>query len=250
MPLRSLNDYDALDSADATDADLHVENGLITDGNGNTVEIGDIQTGAVSWGNRDEGVDRVKDATPTGNLEVRNQAPYVDGYGEVELTNSAHRRTITQIGNTDGNDGDLRTDANGSLTIRFEGTVSKSDSNTATTTYSTTGTNVLYATFPSVSGTVTGFGASGGTNFNVGENHSGTIEAGTPWGTSDTDSFDASVSALVQPAGTDATGYEGDQVSLTVDIDTAESGEDFEAEVTATTRYDTTETQTRTVTLF
>ncbi|MFC7175389.1 hypothetical protein ACFQL0_22015 [Haloplanus litoreus] len=148
MPLRSLNDYDALDSADATDADLHVENGLITDGNGNTVEIGDIQTGAVSWGNRDEGVDRVKDATPTGNLEVRNQAPYVDGYGEVELTNSAHRRTITQIGNTDGNDGDLRTDANGSLTIRFEGTVSKSDSNTATTTYSTTGTNVLYATFP------------------------------------------------------------------------------------------------------
>lgn len=77
---------------------------------------------------------RIKGASPTGNLEVRNQAPYVDGYGEVELTNSAQRRTITQVRDTDGNDGDLLTDGSDVLTLEYEGTTttSKSTSNTIT----------------------------------------------------------------------------------------------------------------------
>lgn len=111
----AINGFIPIGTADTPNTDLHVENGTITDGNGNAVVIGETYTETERGrGKENAAVTHVADGTPTGNLQTDgNGNVAVAGHGPVTLV--GNRRRVTTVSGTDRNQATLKTDANGDV---------------------------------------------------------------------------------------------------------------------------------------
>jgi len=111
----AINGFGQITTTDTPDVDLHVENGTITDGNGNAVTIGEVYDETErARGKENAAVTAVADGTPTGNLQTDGNGNIaVEGHGTVTLVGD--RRRVTTVGGTNRNAATLKTDADGDV---------------------------------------------------------------------------------------------------------------------------------------
>jgi hypothetical protein len=248
------NYFVAVSTCSAASINVEVNNGDIVDSNGNSVHFGTQPSGFDSRGEQDLYVTQVKNASPTGNLLVRNDEPYVDGYGTVTLTDPGEERTVNTVGGNSGEDGDVKVDGGNDVYIEYDEQQSDSRTNNAGSS------NVFGAT--SYSTTIPTLNA--GENFSSIEcsvqtqdddfNEDGDT-ADVSWDFSFTSGSDSS---SIIPSGsysesrsvTDAQ-YLGDSVSGSMNVKNA-SGIDIQHSdnLTATANYTETVTKTTTISLF
>lgn len=139
MPVQYDNDFTALQTASSTAIDVEVSNGQLVDSLGNSIHFGNKPTGVAYRGINDLYVSKVKNASPTGNLSVKNGQPYVDGYGTVTLTDDGERRNVDSIGGASGNDGDIKVDGGGQLYLEYTETTTTTSTTRKDTSITTDG---------------------------------------------------------------------------------------------------------------
>lgn len=126
MPETSLNEEMPLTNASVGDADLHVDNGDIVDGNGNPVTLGAVNGDEVeqSFGVANRGINSVKGASPTGDLRTDSSSNIVvEGHGTVTLEGPL--REVSTAGNTDGTAETITTNNSGNIFIKWTETGTK-----------------------------------------------------------------------------------------------------------------------------
>jgi len=251
MPIDALNDYTALQATDTADATLYIDtSGRLVDGNGNYVTLGSFQSGIVSWGFDNEGVDRTKDYAPnsTAQLKQNGNILTVDD-NAVTLTGPSGRREVHTVGGNNGQSGPVKVDSNSDLYTQYTTIDTVDGTNSSNYAFNSTGTYSVSEPFLTGQNVVTVHESEAQASvFSTGTmESSGELQLDSPTGTRN-DQYDQSSTTVTS---SDRYDHQGDTVTATVNADQYDdTSDDDVVEVFTYIKYDRERTSTPSISLF